>query len=150
MSAHSGASLVLVVVSRSRCVSASLDLNRVAALDGPKSIGRALRACPGSLQHLHGVNLRHLDPSVPPELTGNQAILDFYRDMGPAVVVVRRCRVLLLGPGGAGKTTLAHRLVTGSALDRADVTHGVVQSANGSFNANASTASMCMSLVKDA
>ncbi len=43
-------------------------------------------------------------------------------------VVHRRCRIMLIGNGGAGKTTLARRLATGSPPEiSAAVTHGVLQ-----------------------
>jgi hypothetical protein len=59
----------------------------------------------------------------------NTAILHFYRDLSVRRTVQRRCRVMLVGSGGAGKTTLAHRLVTGRPPDVAEVTHGVQQRA---------------------
>jgi GTPase SAR1 family protein len=72
-----------------------------------------------------------VDPQLPLELRGkgNKEVLSYYRDLlAAASVVSRRCRVMLLGTGGVGKTTLAHRLVTGSpATHSADVTHGVLQ-----------------------
>jgi hypothetical protein len=92
----------------------------------------ALRAHPGALQGPHGLNLHPADPDLPLELKGadNATILNHYRDLlSESSVVSRRCRVMLLGTGGVGKTTLAQRLVTGSPLDSATTTHGVMQRA---------------------
>jgi hypothetical protein len=97
---------------------------------GGAALVSALRAHPGALLDLNGVDLGKCDPDLPLELQGayNTAILKFYRDLACGPVVSRRCRVMLLGTGGVGKTTLAHRLVTGGPAERpTDVTHGVLQ-----------------------
>jgi hypothetical protein len=70
------------------------------------------------------------DPELPLEQRskGNCAMLNYYRDLQTAAVVSRRCRLMLLGTGGVGKTTLANRLVTGApSASPVDVTHGVLQ-----------------------
>jgi hypothetical protein len=97
---------------------------------GCVAITAAIRRHPGILTTFEGVDLGKSDPQLPLELQGqsNRAVLDYYRDLRAAAVVSRRCRVMLLGTGGVGKTTLAHRLVTGRpAAHSADVTHGVLQ-----------------------
>ncbi len=112
------------------CVHGSLDGNAIGP-EGGAALARALRAHPGALLNLISVTLREHDPDLPLELqrADNTAILNYYRDLAThAPVVSRRCRVMLLGTGGVGKTTLAHRLVTGGPAERpADVTHGVLQ-----------------------
>ncbi len=99
--------------------------------EGGAALATALRNSPGALQRLSGVNLSKADPLLPLELhrKDNKEVLNYYRDLlAAAPVVSRRCRVMLLGTGGVGKTTLAHRLVSGSpATHSADVTHGVLQ-----------------------
>ncbi len=99
--------------------------------EGAAAIGSALRANPGSLTSLSGLYLCSVDSSLPLELkrASNEAILDYFRDLLSAPVVVsRRCRVMLLGAGGVGKTTLANRLVAGTAATVvAGVTHGALQ-----------------------
>jgi hypothetical protein len=95
----------------------------------------ALRAHPGVLRRLDGLHLRVVDPDLPLELKGadNATILDYYRDLlSEPSVVSRRCRVMLLGNGGVGKTTLAQRLVTGTPIQpgSTDTTHGVLQRAS--------------------
>jgi hypothetical protein len=99
--------------------------------EGGAALVRALRAHPGALVSLVGVDLCKCDPDLPLELQQayNTAILKYYRDLAThAPVVSRRCRVMLLGTGGVGKTTLAHRLVTGGPGERpVHVTHGVLQ-----------------------
>jgi hypothetical protein len=99
--------------------------------EGGAALAAELRTHPGRLEMLTGVELREVDPDLPLELkgAGNRAILGYYRDLlsGPGITS-RRCRVMLLGNGGVGKTTLAHRLVDGCppAAD-AGTTHGVLQ-----------------------
>jgi hypothetical protein len=92
---------------------------------------RALRAHPGNLRSLSGVDLSKCDAALPLELlvASNTTILDHYRDLLRAgEVVSRRCRMMLLGNGGVGKTTLARRLVTGAPPSPdPEVTHGVAQ-----------------------
>jgi hypothetical protein len=99
--------------------------------EGGAALVRALKAHPGALVGLFGVALCECYPDLPLELRGasNKAILNYYRDLAAqSTVVSRRCRVMLLGTGGVGKTTLAHRLVTGGPAERpTDVTHGVLQ-----------------------
>ncbi len=99
--------------------------------EGAAAIGSALRANPGSLRSLKGLDLNSVDQTLPLELSNasNEAILDYFRDLLSAPVVVsRRCRVMLLGAGGVGKTTLANRLVAGTAATVVtDVTHGALQ-----------------------
>jgi hypothetical protein len=77
------------------------------------------------------MDLSKVDGMLPLELKGasNADILDHYRDLLRDVTVVsRRCRLMLLGNGGVGKTTLAHRLVTGAPpVSDPQVTHGVLQ-----------------------
>jgi hypothetical protein len=119
----------------------SLDYNNIGAESGA-ALATALRNSPGALQRVLGVDLSKVDPHLPLELHGkdNGDVLNYYRDLLAATPVVsRRCRVMLLGTGGVGKTTLAHRLVTGlPATHSADVTHGVLQrtytSTRGSYN----------------
>ncbi len=111
------------------CVHGSLSNYHIGD-EGGAALVSALRAHPGALVTLMGVHLHDCDPDLPLELrrTDNTTILNYYRDLAPAPVVSRRCRVMLLGTGGVGKTTLAHRLVTGGPAERpADVTHGVLQ-----------------------
>jgi ABC-type branched-subunit amino acid transport system ATPase component len=77
------------------------------------------------------------DPDLPLELkhsADNRTVLDFYRDLAGGSVVYRRCRVMLLGNGGAGKTTLAKTLVARRAPGAGTVlvTHGVEQRTSGS------------------
>lgn len=72
------------------------------------------------------------DHDLPLELKrgSNHAILTYYRDLhSQPTVVSRRCRVMLLGNGGVGKTTLAQRLVHGRPSVGANTatTHGVLQ-----------------------
>ncbi len=95
----------------------------------------ALRAHPGVLRQLDGLDLHEVDPDLPLELKGadNATILDYYRDLlSEPSVVSRRCRVMLLGKGGVGKTTLAQRLVTGIPIQPGSThtTHGVLQRAS--------------------
>ena len=108
----------------------SLHGNGIGA-EGGAALAAALRNRPGALQRLYGVDLSEVDPHLPLELHGkdNKEVLNYYRDLlAGTSVVSRRCRVMLLGTGGVGKTTLAHRLVMGSpATHIADVTHGVLQ-----------------------
>ncbi len=102
---------------------------------GAAAFARALRDSPGALTKLFGVTLATADPDLPLELrsANNKTILKFYWDLAREAVTSRRCRMMLLGNGSVGKTTLAHRLVTGAPADRAvDVTHGVLQRASGS------------------
>ncbi len=112
------------------CVVVSLSKNRLGA-EGGAAFAAVLRKHPGHLEELDGVTLREVDPDLPLELKGanNDVILGYYRDLfaGPAVFS-RRCRVMLLGNGGVGKTTLGRRLVAGRppATD-AGTTHGVLQ-----------------------
>jgi hypothetical protein len=111
------------------CVHGSLNNNGIGP-EGGAALARALRAHPGALESVIGVDLREHDPDLPLELreASDTAILNYYRDLAPAPVVSRRCRVMLLGTGGVGKTTLAHRLVSGGPAARpTDVTHGVLQ-----------------------
>ncbi len=111
------------------CVHGSLYNNDIGDA-GVAALVRALRAHPGALVGLVCVDLCKRDPDLPLELrrANNDDILNYYRDLSPAPIVSRRCRVMLLGTGGVGKTTLAHRLVTGGPAERpADVTHGVLQ-----------------------
>jgi hypothetical protein len=99
--------------------------------EGGAALAVALRAHPGRLHWLEGVDLCEVDLDLPLELrdADNHDILDYYRDLlsGPGITS-RRCRVMLLGNGGVGKTTLAGRLVAGCppAAD-AGTTHGVLQ-----------------------
>lgn len=97
--------------------------------DGAAAFAVALRAYPGRLNILKGLNLRELDPDLPLHLRreANGDILNYYRDLrsGPTIIS-RRSRLMLLGKGGVGKTTLAQRLVAGSPpSDEAGVTHGI-------------------------
>ncbi len=111
------------------CVHGSL-LNNDIGPEGGAAIAGALREHPGALLYLGGVRLCECDLDLPLELrrADNDDILKYYRDLAPAPIVSRRCRVMLLGTGGVGKTTLAHRLVTGGPAARpTDVTHGVLQ-----------------------
>ncbi len=94
-------------------------------------LAAALRMYPGRLKALEGVTLREVDPDLPLELkgAGNGAVLEYYRDLlaGPTIVS-RRCRVMLLGNGGVGKTTLGRRLVAGfPPSTESGTTHGVLQ-----------------------
>ncbi len=98
-----------------------------------------VRAHPGVLRRLDGLDLRVADPHLPLELKGadNSTIFDYYRDLlSEPSVVSRRCRVMLLGNGGVGKTTLAQRLVTGSVTPpgTTTTTHGVLQRASKQFS----------------
>ncbi len=99
--------------------------------EGAAAIARTLREHPGALRDLRGLELCTADPDLPLELmlSDNAVILDYYRDLNPGAVVSRRCRLMLLGTGGAGKTTLASRLATGAPVagDAPGVTHGVLQ-----------------------
>ncbi len=112
------------------CVAVVSLENRIGSV-GAAAIVSALRANPRSLTSLSGLYLCYVDSSLPLELrhASNGSILDYYRDLLSAPVVVsRRCRVMLLGAGGVGKTTLENRLVTGTpATVVADVTHGALQ-----------------------
>ncbi len=108
----------------------SLGYNDLGA-EGGQAIAVAVRSHPGRLQVLDGVVLSMADQALPLELktASNKDILNYYRDLlSDSAKASRRCRVMLLGNGGVGKTTLAHRLVTGCppTLD-AGVTHGVLQ-----------------------
>ncbi len=102
-------------------------------MHGRGAVAAAVRAAPCALTDLGGVNLCTTDPDLPLELkrADNRRILNFYRDLLVGSVVQRRCRVMLLGNGGAGKTTLARCLVAGGVPDgvTAGVTHGVEQCA---------------------
>ncbi len=106
--------------------------NKIGA-GGASAIAGALRAHPGVLRDVEGIHLAAADPDLPLELkrADNERILDFYRDLlRSPQVVSRRCRVMLLGTGGVGKTTLANRLqvATGALCDAAvSVTHGTLQ-----------------------
>jgi hypothetical protein len=105
-------------------------LGNAIGAEGRAAIVASLRKHPGALKDLDIMTLSKSDPALPLELKDarNAAVLNYYRDLLSASVVSRRCRVMLLGTGGVGKTTLAHRLVTGSPAARtADVTHGVLQ-----------------------
>ncbi len=108
----------------------SLDGNSIGA-EGAAAIARSLREHPGALRELHGLELCTADPDLPLELkrSDNAAILSYYRDLSPGTVVSRRCRLMLLGTGGSGKTTLARRLATGAPVAEGapGVTHGVLQ-----------------------
>jgi hypothetical protein len=98
--------------------------------EGRAAFAASLRKHPGALKDLDFMSLSTFDAALPLELKDakNVAVLNYYRDLLSASVVSRRCRVMLLGTGGVGKTTLAHRLVTGLPAARsADVTHGVLQ-----------------------
>ncbi len=121
---------IVCVVFGLWCGVVSLGGNGIGVEDAA-AIARTLREHPGALRHLDGLDLRTADPDLPLELkrSGNAAILDYYRDLSPGMVVFRRCRMMLLGTGGAGKTTLASRLATGAPVaDGAPgVTHGVLQ-----------------------
>jgi hypothetical protein len=94
-------------------------------------LAQSLRRCPGKLRTLSGVTLSMVDSAAPLNLQGasNEDMLWFYRDLAPVPPLVwRRCRVLLLGDGGVGKTTLAHRLTAGDLIAPTPaVTHGVLQ-----------------------
>ncbi len=112
------------------CVCVSLSGNQLGA-EGGASLAAALRAHPGQLKVLEGVELREVDPDLPLELKGarNDVILGYYRDLsaGPAIIS-RRCRVMFLGNGGVGKTTLGRRLVAGRPFaTETETTHGVLQ-----------------------
>ena len=112
------------------CGVVSLRYNGIGVEDAA-AIARTLREHPGALRSLYGLDLPAADPDLPLELkrSDNAAILDYYRDLSPGMVVFRRCRMMLLGTGGAGKTTLARRLATGAPVagDAPGVTHGVLQ-----------------------
>jgi hypothetical protein len=98
--------------------------------EGRAAFAASLRKHPGALKDLDFMSLSQSDAALPLELkdADNDEVLNYYQDLLSASVVSRRCRVMLLGTGGVGKTTLAHRLVTGSLAARsADVTHGVLQ-----------------------
>jgi hypothetical protein len=101
--------------------------------EGAAAIAAAVRASPGVLRDLKGIDLRTADPHLPLELraSDNRHILDFYRDLLRSdAVVSRRVRVMLLGVGGVGKTTLANRLASGAPDDAVvPVTHGALQRA---------------------
>ncbi len=76
--------------------------------------------------------LSYVDPLLPLELrgSGNEDVLDYYRDLQYGATRSRRCRLMLLGAGGAGKTTLVRRLVTGAPVNigSTTITHGIEQS----------------------
>ena len=107
-------------------------------LKGAAALAEAAGAHPGSLRRLVGMDLCRVDTALPMELrdTTNGPILDYYRDLqSSAAGVFRRCRVMLLGNGRTGKTTLAATLaarliglkqVEGRS-EIAGVTHGVHQ-----------------------
>ncbi len=102
--------------------------------EGSAALAQALRRHPGKLRELfRGVDISVFDRDLPLELKGtdNATILNFYHDLlAEPSVVSRRCRLMLLGNGGVGKTTLARRLEKGApAAVGADVTHGVLQRA---------------------
>ncbi len=117
------------------CVSRASESSRTDPGKGCSALVIALRTYPGVLQHLTGLDLRVVDADLPLELKGtdNAAILGYYRDLlsEPSVVSLR-CRVMLLGNGGAGKTALAQRVVTGIATPPGSTTttHGVLQRAS--------------------
>jgi hypothetical protein len=108
-------------VSLSRC-----DLGS----EGVAAVAAGLRKHPGQLRVLEGVGLCDVDPGLPLEFkcANNQTILGYYRDLvaGPAIIS-RRCRVILLGNGGVGKTTLAGRLVGRPLATEAGPTHVALQ-----------------------
>jgi hypothetical protein len=107
----------------------SLDNNSIDA-QGESALAAALRAHPWSLVKLSGIDLGQADPDLPLELrwANDEHILDYYRDLQSAPVLSCRARVLMLGVGGAGKTTLARRLAGGSpSAHPIDVTHGALQ-----------------------
>jgi hypothetical protein len=108
----------------------SLEENDIGA-EGAAAIAAAVRASPGVLRYLQGIDLRTADPHLPLELKAseNWPILEFYRDLLRSdAVVSRRVRVMLLGVGGVGKTTLANRLASGAPDDAVvPVTHGALQ-----------------------
>ena len=66
---------------------------------------------------------------LPPEFASmsNDDILSYLRLLNSdGTVAWRRVKMLLLGPGEAGKTTLVHRLISGEFItDQFSTTHGV-------------------------
>ena len=110
----------------SLCASDSVTNNRFHGV----SLATAIRACPGALSDVLGISLAACDHQLPLELRGacNPDILDFYSDLRQGGVIQRRCRVMLIGNGGAGKTRLA-RAMMGVSWEHAptSMTHGVDQ-----------------------
>jgi hypothetical protein len=97
-----------------------------------EAVAAAVRRQPGALVRLYGVDLCHADPDMPLELqhADNAMVLDYYRDLAAGSVVVRRCRLMLLGSGAAGKSSLAACLVRGGGVGAGGpsaTTHGVEQ-----------------------
>jgi hypothetical protein len=96
-------------------------------------VASAVRQHPGALVQFYGVELCSADPATPLELqgVGNRMMLDYYRDLAEGCVAMRRCRLMLLGSGAAGKTTLGASLVHGGGVGvgpgLGKVTHGVEQ-----------------------
>lgn len=93
----------------------------------------ALREYPGALRNTNCVELRNFDSKLPLEVreaNSNSAVLDFYRDLLQGSEVLQQCRVMVLGPGGAGKTTLINWMVRNRPPSvPAAVTHGLVEGA---------------------
>ncbi len=104
-----------------------LGFNSISA-EGHVALAASLRLHPGNIRELDGVDLSQADEQLPLEMKqkDNLTVLNYYRDLQSSAIS-RRCRVLLLGHGGAGKTTLANRLVKGAPADPTSTTHGVLQ-----------------------
>jgi hypothetical protein len=91
-------------------------------------IVEALQQFPDSIMTISGVELCKLDQALPDELSSapNREVLDYYMDLRRGGKSRRRCRLMLLGAGGAGKTSLAHWLAYGRQIqERPATTHGV-------------------------
>lgn len=94
-------------------------------------VAAAVRQHPGALEQFYGVELCSADPATPIELqlASNNMMLDYYRDLAEGCVAMRRCRLMLLGSGAAGKSSLASSLARGGGVGPGlgSITHGVEQ-----------------------
>ncbi|MCK6691573.1 MAG: TIR domain-containing protein [Thermoanaerobaculia bacterium] len=84
----------------------------------------------GTLEHIWLYGNKSLN-APPPEIVqkGNEAVLNYFREQEKSgAVYVREVKLLILGEGGAGKTTLARKLLKGreAAMPlETDSTHGI-------------------------
>ena len=119
--------LTEVIAFLARLHRCSLSGNRFSGA-AAASLCAHFRCYPGRLQQLDGIDLGVHDAALPPALkhSDNRMVLDYYRNLLCGYIVYRRCRLMLLGGGGVGKTTLVNRLVSGE-FTRVAITHGISQ-----------------------